>query len=166
MAHHVSGLGIQPDEPGPQEPHHRSLRVPEAGRPGQDRPGDGHQPELADHRGRRRPRVGLLGNTQEPAADRELFLDKFARVFEHAGYPADQAVALAESLLPDLVAYDYSSAEGSPNGRNLTDDVINQRIALLSNGAVPHDGLRPHDDLPPRLPVPGRPALSPAGRTV
>ena len=116
-----------------------------AGRPGID---NNFNQDVADKR---------IWNTQEPAKDRELFLGKFAHVFEHAGYPAEQAVTLAESLLPDLVAYDYSSAEGSPNGRNLTDDVINQGIALLSNGAVPHDGLRPHDDLLPEFPFLGAP---------
>jgi hypothetical protein len=45
------------------------------------------------------------------------------------------------------VTYDYSSADGSPNGRNLTDDVINMGIALLSNGAAPAYSLKPHTDL-------------------
>jgi len=98
-----------------------------------------------------------IWNQQEPAKDRELFLDKFAHIFEHSGYPGDRAVALAESLLPDLLTYDYSSAEGSPNGRNLTDDVINQGIALLSDGAVPPDGLHPHTDLLTDFPYLGNP---------
>src|SRR5215208_4746790 len=63
-------------------------------------------------------------NQQEPFKDRELFLDKFAHVFEHAGHPRDQATTLAGNLLPDLVTYDYSNTEGYPNGRKLTDDVI------------------------------------------
>jgi hypothetical protein len=96
-------------------------------------------------------------NQQEPSKDRELFLDKFAGVFAHAGHPRDRAVTLAGSLLPDLLTYDYSSSEGFPNGRNLIDDVINMGIALLSNGAVPHDGLRPHDDLLPDFPFLGSP---------
>jgi hypothetical protein len=96
-------------------------------------------------------------NSQEPAKDRELFLDKFTEVFEHASYPEDEAVALAESLLPDLLTYDYSSAEGFPNGRNLTDDVINLQIAQLSRGAAPHDGLRPHADLRSDFPFLGDP---------
>ena len=99
----------------------------------------------------------IIWNSQEPVKDRELFLGKFTSVFEHAGYPADQAAALAASQLPDLVTYDYSSAEGAPNGRNLTDDVINAQIALLSNGHVPSDGLLPHDDLLPEFPFLGNP---------
>lgn len=54
-----------------------------------------------------------IWNQQEPAQDRELFLDKFAHVFERSGYPQDQATSLAESLLPDLMTYDYASTEGS-----------------------------------------------------
>ncbi len=96
-------------------------------------------------------------NQQEPSWDRDLFLGKFTGVFEHSGYSSDQAAALAESLLPDLVTYDYTSAEGAPNGRNLTDDVINTQIALLSNGAVPSDGLRPHADLLSDFPFLGNP---------
>ena len=55
------------------------------------------------------------------------------------------------------MTYDYSSAEGYPNGRKLTDDVINMGIALLTNGAVPHDGLRPHADLRSDFPYLGSP---------
>jgi hypothetical protein len=99
----------------------------------------------------------IIWNSQEPSKDRELFLDKFTAVFEHSGYPALEAAALAASQLPDLVTYDYSSAEGAPNGRNLTDDVINAQIALLSNGHVPSDGLLPHEDLLPDFPFLGRP---------
>ncbi|MFJ2554821.1 MULTISPECIES: DUF4331 family protein [unclassified Streptomyces] len=53
--------------------------------------------------------------------------------------------------------YDRTSAEGFPNGRNLTDDVINMGIAELSNGTVPHDGLRPHTDLRTDFPFLGNP---------
>jgi uncharacterized protein DUF4331 len=98
-----------------------------------------------------------IWNQQEPSQDRARFLDTFARVFEHAGHPRDQATTLAGHLLPDLLPYDYASAEGYPNGRTLTDDVINMGIALLSNGAVPHDGLRPHADLRSDFPYLGSP---------
>jgi len=98
-----------------------------------------------------------IWNQQEPSKDRELFLDKFAHVFEDAGHPSDQATALAGDLLPDLLTYDYSSSEGYPNGRKLTDDVINMGIALVTNGAAPHDGLRPHADLRSDFPYLGSP---------
>lgn len=98
-----------------------------------------------------------IWNQQEPSKDRELFLKKFAHVFEHAGHPSDQATALAGNLLPDLLTYDYSSSEGFPNGRNLTDDVINMGIALVTRGAAPHDGLRSHADLRSEFPYLGSP---------
>ncbi len=96
-------------------------------------------------------------NRQEPADDRDLFLDKFAHVFEHGGYSSDQARELAGNLLPDILTFDYSSSEGYLNGRKLTDDVINMGIAMLTNGAVPHDGLRPHTDLLADFPYLGNP---------
>ncbi len=99
----------------------------------------------------------IVWNSQEPAKDRELFLGKFTGVLEHVGYAKDQAADIAESLLPDLLTYDYLSAAGFPNGRNLTDDVINLQVALLSQGHVPHDGLRPHDDLRAEFPYMGTP---------
>lgn len=98
-----------------------------------------------------------IWNQQEPSKDRELFLKKFASVFEHAGHPKEKALALAGNLLPDLVTYDYSSSNGFPNGRKLTDDVINMSVALLSNGTVPHDGLKPHTDLRSDFPYLGNP---------
>jgi len=96
-------------------------------------------------------------NQQEPAEDRALFLDKFAHVFERGGYSSDEAKELAGNLLPDILTFDYTSSEGYLNGRKLTDDVINMGIALLTNGAVPHDGLRPHTDLLSDFPYLGRP---------
>lgn len=97
-------------------------------------------------------------NMHEPSGDRKGFLDKFAAVFENAGhYSKAEAMALAEQTLPDLVSYDYTSGAGFPNGRNLTDDVINLGTALVTNGAAPNDGLHPHDDLRSDFPYEGDP---------
>jgi hypothetical protein len=98
-----------------------------------------------------------IWNQQEPFKDRELFLDKFARVFEQSGYSHEQATSLAGNLLPDLLTYDYSSSAGYPNGRKLMDDVINMGIALVSKGAAPPDGLKPHADLHADFPFLGNP---------
>lgn len=78
-------------------------------------------------------------------------------VCEPAGHPRDQAGTLAEGLLPDLPACDCTSVEGFPNGLILADEVITMGIAQLSNGAVPHDGLRPHADLRSDFPFLGNP---------
>jgi hypothetical protein len=97
-------------------------------------------------------------NLREPHGDRELFLDKFAHVLEHVGhYPGDEAKAIAGNLLPDMLTYDYSKPSEYPNGRGLTDDVLNMGLAIMTNGALPSDGLRPHTDLLPDFPYLGRP---------
>ncbi|HEX6480221.1 MAG TPA: DUF4331 family protein [Ktedonobacteraceae bacterium] len=64
---------------------------------------------------------------------------------------------MAESLLPDILTYDYSNSSGYPNGRGLTDDVMNISLAMLTNGAAPRDGLSPHQDLLVEFPYLGEP---------
>jgi hypothetical protein len=50
-----------------------------------------------------------------------------------------QAETLANTLLPDILAYDTANAGGFLNGRKLDDDVIDAELNLLSNGAVTTD---------------------------
>ena len=59
--------------------------------------------------------------------------------------------------MPDLLTYDYSSSAGFLNGRNLTDDVIDIELNLVTNGAVTTDGVRPHTDLLDHFPYLGKP---------
>ena len=47
--------------------------------------------------------------------------------------------ALADFLLPDVLTVDTSSAAGFPNGRGLSDDVIDIELGLVTNGAVTTD---------------------------
>ncbi len=58
-------------------------------------------------------------------------------IFYGAGSPSAQA--LADFLLPDIMTVDTSSAAGFPNGRGLTDDVIDIELGLVTNGAVTSD---------------------------
>lgn len=51
------------------------------------------------------------------------------------------AQAHVQLLLPDLMTFDTSSSKGFLNGRQLTDDVIDAELTLLSNGAVTSDGV-------------------------
>jgi len=44
-----------------------------------------------------------------------------------------------------------------PNGRVLTDDVYDMRMAFLTYGRVTSDGVEPHDDYLPEFPFLGRP---------
>ena len=47
--------------------------------------------------------------------------------------------ALADFLLPDVLTIDTSTMTAFPNGRKLTDDVIDIELGLVTNGAVPSD---------------------------
>jgi len=98
-------------------------------------------------------------NQSEPTQDRAHFLDKFVAVLTAAGYTRDEATGIAQVLLPDILPYDYSSPAGFPegNGRKLTDDVIDQGLALMTKGKVTTDKVGPHTDLLPSFPYLGNP---------
>ena len=97
-------------------------------------------------------------NQAEPAADHALALDRFTHTLEHLdSYPTDRARELAKTLLPDILQYDVSHNSGYPNGRQLTDDVVNMGLAAMTGGAAPHDGLSPHGDLLAEFPYLGAP---------
>jgi Domain of unknown function (DUF4331) len=53
----------------------------------------------------------------------------------------DQATAdsLADFLLPDILTVDLSKPTAFPNGRALSDDVIDTELGLITGGAVPTD---------------------------
>lgn len=89
-------------------------------------------------------------NASEPVNDRNRWLAQFVHLMGHTGdYTEEEAVRAidAEGILPDMLSFDPSKPAGYPNGRLLTDDVLNNRLAFLSKGEIPHDGLKPHTDL-------------------
>jgi Domain of unknown function (DUF4331) len=86
-------------------------------------------------------------NRIEPTRDRELFTEKLASVLESFGHNHESAQKTALSLLPDILDYDYSSSKGYPNGRKLTDDIVDIQLAVLTNGRVTTDKVGPHQDL-------------------
>ena len=99
-------------------------------------------------------------NRTEPAHDRERFLDQFVHVLGHTGnYTREEAIAAidAEKLLPDMMSYNPSRPAGYPNGRLLTDHVVAHRLAFISKGEIPPDGLKPHRDLLGEFPYLGTP---------
>jgi len=103
-------------------------------------------------------------NRTEPARDRELFLHQAIEILEHnGGYSAQQAEAVIDEagLLPDMLRYDPARPARYPNGRTLSDHVVDARLAMISNNSVPSDGLRPHDDLLEEFPYLGTPHASP-----
>jgi hypothetical protein len=73
------------------------------------------------------------------------------------GYSAGDAETIAKILLPDILTYDYSSTAGFLNGRQLTDDVIDTELTLVTNGAVTGDGVGAHTDLMDEFPYLGNP---------
>jgi len=56
--------------------------------------------------------------------------------------PSDDAAqisGLADFLLPDILTVDTASSAGFPNGRGLTDDVIDTELGLITEGTVTTD---------------------------
>lgn len=103
-------------------------------------------------------------NGGEPVNDRKRWLDQFVHLLGHTGnYTREEAIAAidAERLLPDMLSYNPSKPAKYPNGRNFTDHVIAHRLAFLSKGDIPPDGLKPHTDLLKELPFLGTPHPSP-----
>jgi hypothetical protein len=117
-------------------------------------------------------------NQSQPAEDRGQCLDGFASSLKGTGgYSADEATAVAATLLPDILTYDWATPSRFPNGRTLTDDVSDWMWALLTKGTTPNDGIGPHTDLltdfpylgPPHVdasaPAPPHGAIGGAGRS-
>jgi uncharacterized protein DUF4331 len=96
-------------------------------------------------------------NRIEPTQDRELFTKKFADLLESFGHSTESAHKMALTLLPDILEYDYTSSKGYPNGRKLTDDIIDIQLAVLTNGRVTTDKVGPHQDLLATFPYLGSP---------
>ena len=103
-------------------------------------------------------------NRSEPAHDRERFLDHLVHSLEHVGgYSREEALALidAEGVMPDMLSFDPAKPGGYPNGRRLTDHIVAHRLAMLSKGKIPPDGLKPHTDLLKVFPYLGTPHANP-----
>lgn len=99
-------------------------------------------------------------NASEPLHDRERWTGMFVHLMGHTGnYTEAEAIAAIDEhrLLPDMLNFDPSQPAKYPNGRVFTDDVINHRLAFLSKGDIPPDGLEPHTDLLEEFPYLGTP---------
>lgn len=94
-------------------------------------------------------------NRTDPVDDVAKFFDHFVDVLTALG--AADPPGLAGFLLPDILTYDFSNSAGFPNGRNLTDDVIDVELGLLTNGGITGDGVGPHSDLLDDFPYMGDP---------
>jgi hypothetical protein len=102
-------------------------------------------------------------NATEPSQQRTAFGGKFRTniisTLEHlGGYGAPTAGAIANLLLPDVITYDTTTTAAGPlNGRGLADDVIDVELNLVTQGAVPGDGVGPHGDYRSSFPYLGLP---------
>ncbi|GAB5405491.1 MAG: hypothetical protein Aurels2KO_37220 [Aureliella sp.] len=61
------------------------------------------------------------------------------------GNSAERATALAGVLLPDVLTFNTSDPSGFLNGRRLGDDVIDAELSLITEGALPGDGVNAND---------------------
>jgi hypothetical protein len=99
-------------------------------------------------------------NASEPVNDVKRWTDQFVHLMGHTGgYTREEAIAAieVEGLLPDMLSFDPSKPAKYPNGRVFTDDVIDYRLAFLSKGDIPPDGLKPHSDTLKEFPYLGTP---------
>jgi hypothetical protein len=94
----------------------------------------------------------------EPKDDAQ-FVPVFAHSPEHiGGYPPDDAIRVAKTLLPDILYYDPNRPASYPdNGRFLTDDVMDHFVNVISNGKVTRDNVGKHTDLIAEFPYVGPP---------
>jgi hypothetical protein len=101
-------------------------------------------------------------NAGHPTDDVAGFLDPWAELLESRGYPAAVARETALTVLPDVMRYNRTRPAHFPNGRVLTDDVYDMRMAFLTYGRATSDGVLPHDDYLHEFPFLGVPNAQPA----
>ncbi len=78
-------------------------------------------------------------NLAEPSQDQATFRTDVVNTLLALGNTSARANALADFLLPDVLNYDSSKPTAYPNGRKLTDDVIDISLNLITNGKVTTD---------------------------
>lgn len=104
-----------------------------------------------------RPDVAAF-QTIPPAQQRDHFLPQYVGVFQNFGYTEPEAIALAHEWVPDVLRYDYTQAAGYPNGRHLTDDVVDDLLRIITRGAImTGDEIGPHTDFLAEFPYLGPP---------
>ena len=97
-------------------------------------------------------------NAGHPVDDLANYLQPWSeRLRELGGYSEEEATVAVRTVLPDLLPYDRTQVATYPNGRNLTDDVFDIRMAFLSQGKYTSDGVGPHNDLLAEFPYLGPP---------
>jgi hypothetical protein len=85
------------------------------------------------------------------------YLEPWSKLLESRGYSAAEARDTVMTVLPDILHYDRGKPAHYPNGRVVTDDVYDIRMAFLTHGRVGSDGVGPHDDYLTEFPFLGLP---------
>jgi hypothetical protein len=78
-------------------------------------------------------------NLMVPDDDAQLRATASARIQFAYGVSASYADGVAAFVLPDVIPFNTTSYSGFPNGRRLSDDVIDAEFSLLTNGALTSD---------------------------
>jgi hypothetical protein len=105
-------------------------------------------------------------NAGQPTDDVANYLEPWSKLLESRGYPPAEARDTILTVLPDILHYDRDRPAHYPNGRVVTDDVYDMRMAFLTHGRVTSDGVGPHDDYLPEFPFLGVPNPQAAGEDV
>ena len=96
-------------------------------------------------------------NAGHPADDVANYLEPWSELLKSRGYSAAEARDTVLTVLPDVLKYDRNQPAHYPNGRAVTDDVYDVRMAFLTHGRVTSDGVGPHDDYLAEFPFLGPP---------
>jgi hypothetical protein len=102
-------------------------------------------------------------NAGHPADDVATFLEPWSKLLESRGYPPAVARETVLTVLPDVMHFNRNRPGHYPNGRVLTDDVYDIRMAFLTYGRVTSDGVEPHDDYLREFPFLGVPNAQASG---
>jgi hypothetical protein len=102
-------------------------------------------------------RQGCDTNTISPAQQREQFSSQYLTMFKSFGYSEAESAALAMEWLPDILPYNYMSAAGYPNGRQLTDDIVDDVVEIMTHGKMKDDLVHPHTNYLAEFPYLGIP---------
>jgi len=98
----------------------------------------------------------------DPSNDRARYAPAFvAGLVDRNGLPKEQAEAIVEQVLPDLLPYDASKPSGFPNGRKLDDHYFDMALTVLTKGGVTTDGVAHHTDYLAEFPYLGTPHMTP-----
>ena len=93
-----------------------------------------------------------LYNSRQPADDVANYLGPWSKILENGGYSPEEAKAAALQVLPDILRYDRTKPATYPNGRVLTDDVLQRPLCLAVQRQDSAD--RPEAARRPAGPVP------------